>query len=129
MSELTSTNKALMRRIYEEMWNKHNPDCAAEIFLRPEGVAKFVRRFLQSFSDLQHTVQSMIAEDDQVVVRFSAQGTQTGEWMGVSATGRPIHYTGVTWARISGTKIVEHHTWWDEASLIEQIQSKEHPMA
>jgi steroid delta-isomerase-like uncharacterized protein len=129
MSEFTSTNKALMRRIYEEMWNKHNPAYAAEIFLRPERVEKFVRRFLQSFSDLQHTVQSMIAEDDQVVVRFSAQGTHTREWMGVSATGKSIHYTGVTWARIADTKIVEHHTWWEEASLIEQILSKDHPMA
>ena len=123
MSESTSTNKALMRRIYEEMWNKHNPALAAEIFTQPNGVEKFVRQFLLSFSDLQHTVQEMIAEEDHVAVRFSAQGTHTGEWMGFSATGKSILYTGVTWARIADGKVVEHYTWWDKAGLLEQIRS------
>ena len=38
MSEAISTNKVLMRRIYEEMWNAGNPSFAVEIFERPEGV-------------------------------------------------------------------------------------------
>jgi predicted ester cyclase len=122
MSELTSKNRALMRRIYEEMWNQADPSIAAEIFARPEGVERFVRQFLLSFPDLQHTVEEMIAENDQVAVRFSAQGTHTGDWMDYAPTGRSIHFTGVTLARITGGKIVEHHTWWDKASLMEQIR-------
>jgi steroid delta-isomerase-like uncharacterized protein len=123
MSDLTRTNKALLRRIYEEMWNKKQPDLAQEIFARPENVQKFVRQFLQSFPDLRHTINEMIAEDDSVAVQFSAQGTHTGTWMAFQATGKSIHYTGVTWARIAKGKIVEHYTWWEKASLIEQIQS------
>jgi Predicted ester cyclase len=122
MSELTSMNKALMRRIYEEMWNKGNPAYAAEIFMHPEGVEKFVRQFLQSFPDLQHAVNDMIAEEDQIAVRFSTQGTHSGAWMDFEATGKSISYTGVTWARIAAGKIVEHHTWWDRGGLIEQIK-------
>jgi steroid delta-isomerase-like uncharacterized protein len=123
MSESTRTNKALIRRVYEEMWNKSDPSLAKEIFLRHKGVEKFVREFLQSFSDLQHTIQEMIAEGDTVAVKFSVQGTHTGTWLGLAATGRHIHYTGVTWARIADGKILEHYTWWEKASLIEQIQS------
>ena len=125
MSDLTDTNKALMRRIYDEMWNGGDPRLAAEIFSRPEGVERFVRQFLLSFPDLQHTVEEMVAEGDRVAVRFSAHGTHTGQWLKFAPTGRSIQYTGVTLARIAGDKIVEHQTWWDKAGLMEQLGDKE----
>jgi predicted ester cyclase len=117
----TNKNKALMRRIYDEMWNRARPAVARELFDRHEGVESFVSRFLVSFPDLLHTVEDIIAEDDRVAVRFSARGTHTGPWLEFAATGRAIEYTGVTLARIAGDKIVEHQTWWDEAGLMEQI--------
>jgi predicted ester cyclase len=123
MSDLTDRNKALMRRIYDEMWNGGDPGLAAEIFARPEGVERFAKEFLQSFPDLQHTVEEMVAEGDLVAVRFSAHGIHTGRWQELAPTGRSIQYTGVTLARIAGDKIVEHHTWWDKAGLMEQIKS------
>ena len=63
MSDLTSKNKALMRRIYEEMWNRADPSIAAEIFDQPDGVERFLSQFLLSFPDLQHTIEEVIAED------------------------------------------------------------------
>ncbi len=74
MSEIASGNKVLMRRIYEEMWNKANPALAAELFAKPEGVERFVSQFLSSFADLRHTVEEMIGEDDRVAIRFLANG-------------------------------------------------------
>lgn len=121
MSNLASKNKTLMRRIYEEMWNRGNPVVAAELFAQPESVERFVSQFLVSFPELQHTVEEMIAEDDRVVVRFTAKGTHAGQWMHFAPTGISIGYTGITLARIAGNKIVEHHTWWDKTDLIEQI--------
>lgn len=124
MSELSSKNKALMRRIYEEMWNRANPSLATDIFAYPEGVARFVSQFLRSFPDLKHVIEDMIAEGDQVAVRFSAAGTHTGQWMNFEPTGRSIRYTGVTLARIAGGKIIEHQTWWDKAGLIAQLEQE-----
>jgi len=121
MSDLASKNKALIRRIYEEMWDKAKPALAVEIFAQPVGVERFVSQFLISFPDLQHTVEEMLANGDRVVVRFSAQGTHAGAWLHFAPTGKSIQYTGVTWARIVDGKISEHHTWWDKAELIEQI--------
>ena len=121
MSEATSRNKALMQRIYDGMWNKANPSMAREIFARPEGVELFVSGFLVSFPDLQHSVEEMVEEGDRVAVRFSAQGTHAGAWMQFAPTGKSIHFTGVTWARIADDRIIEHHTWWDKAGLIEQM--------
>jgi predicted ester cyclase len=121
MSDLASRNQDLMRRVYEEMWNGGNPALAVEIFAQPESVERFVSEFLPSFPDLQHTVEEMIVDGDRVAVRFSAHGTHTGAWMHFAPTAKSIHYTGVTWARIVDGKIIEHHTWWDKAGLIEQI--------
>jgi predicted ester cyclase len=122
MSELANQNKALMRRVYEEMWNQAKPAVAAEIFAQPAGVERFVSQFLVSFPDLKHTVEEMIAEHDRVAVRFSASGTHAGQWMQFLPTGKSIHYTGVTIARIAENKIIEHQTWWDKAGLLEQVQ-------
>jgi len=124
MSDLTSKNIALIRRIYDDMWNRADPSIAAQIFAQPEGVDRFVGQFLLSFPDLQHTIEEMIAEDDRVAARFSAHGTHTGPWMHFAPTGKVIHYTGITLARIAGNKIIEHHTWWDQASLIEEIEGE-----
>ena len=122
MSDFVSKNKTLMRRIYEEMWNQGNPGLATELFEQPSGVERFVSQFLQSFPDLQHSVEGYIAEGDTVVARFSAQGTHNGRWLDFEPTGKAIRYTGLTWARIADGKIVEHHTEWDKASLIEQVR-------
>ncbi len=122
MPETIDDNKALVRRIYAEMWNGTNPAIADEIFTYPEGVKRFMRLFLASFPDLQHRVDDLIAEGDRVTARFTAWGTQRGEWRGLAPTGKAVSYTGVTLARIVDGKIVEHHTWWDAMELLEQIE-------
>jgi predicted ester cyclase len=127
MSDLTSRNKDLMRRIYQDMWNRADPSLAAEIFAQPEGVERFVSQFLLSFPDLQHTIEEMIAEEDRVAVRFSAHGTHTGQWMHFAPTGKAIHYTGITLARIAGGKIIDHHTWWDKMGLVGRIEGGNAP--
>ena len=124
MSEAADRNKALMRRVYDEMWNQGQAEVAREIFDRPSGVERFVSQFLLSFPDLQHTVEAMITEGRQVAVRFVARGTHRGQWREFAPTNRVVRYSGVTWARIVDARIVEHHTWWDESGLIEQLRRK-----
>jgi len=124
MSDRNSKNKILMSRIYEQMWNGGNPALATEIFALPEGVQRFVSKFLLSFPDLHHTVLELIEEGDQVAVRFVARGTHTGQWLQFVPTGRSIEYTGLTLARIRADKIIEHYTWWDKASLMEQLEDE-----
>ena len=123
MSEIESQNKVLVRRIFEEMWNQGNLAAASEIFAEPESVQKFVREFLTAFPNLQHTVEELIAEGDRVVARFSAQGTHTGPWKQYPASGKPVHYTGVTIATVEAGKITHHHTWWDTLEVVEQISA------
>jgi steroid delta-isomerase-like uncharacterized protein len=119
----TEANKALVRRIYDEMWNQANPAAAGELFSLSDGVRLFVSEFLAAFPDLQHSIEEIIAEEDRVAVRFSARGTHTGPWRGIPASHKPIHYTGVTLATVAEGKISVHHTWWDILDVIEQIKA------
>ena len=98
----TKDNKALIRRFYEEVWNKGNVDVALETFaddyvrhdLRPsnalpggEGQKKIALDFRAAFPDLRHTTEFMIA-GDMVVARWTMEGTNTGIWNGVPPTGK-----------------------------------------
>ena len=77
-------NKALIRRFYEEVWNKGNLDVAEAVFaadyarhdLRPgnppagpEGQKRIAADFRAAFPDLQMTIDLMVAEE---VVRMPA---------------------------------------------------------
>jgi steroid delta-isomerase-like uncharacterized protein len=122
MSTRTESNKALVRRIYDEMWNKGEPAAARQLFTGPQGVEKFVVEFLQAFPDLQHTVEEMVAEDERVVVRFTARGTHKGTWKGLAPSGKAVRYSGITLAEIEGEKIIRHQTCWDALDVSEQIE-------
>ncbi len=124
MSNREYRNKAVVRRIYDEMWNQGKIAVAREIFAEPEGVERFVQEFLAAFPDLHHTVEDMIAEGNRVVARFSAQGIHTGQWRQYPASGNPIHYTGVTIVSIGRGKVTHHHTWWETLDVIKQITER-----
>jgi predicted ester cyclase len=121
MSVKTTANKAIVRRIYEDLWNKGNMAAADEIFARPESVKQYVRTFLAAFPDLQHTIEEMIAEGDTVMAHFSARGTHTGQWHTVAPTNKQIAYEGVTIAHVKNGKIMKHQTTWDTLGVLEQL--------
>jgi predicted ester cyclase len=121
MSSKLAENRRVVRRIYGELWNQGNLAVAEQIFARPESVQRYVGAFLAAFPDLVHTVDEMVAEGDKVVACFTAQGTHTGMWYGTAATGKAIHYSGVTIARLSEGKIIEHRTVWDTLAVLEQL--------
>ena len=122
----TANHKLVVRRIYEELWNRGDLAVADEIFARPGSVKRYVGDFLAAFPDLQHTVEEMIAEGDTVVAAFTAQGTHTGQWHGIAPTGKAVHYAGVTIAHFEcapgeQAKIVQHRTVWDTLAVLEQL--------
>jgi predicted ester cyclase len=121
MSTETTRNKAVVHRIYEDLWNRGDMAVADEIFDRPEGVKRYVSAFLAAFPDLEHTVQEMVAEGNSVVAAFSARGTHSGQWHRIAPTQKEIAYTGVTIARVEEGKIMDHRTTWDTLAVLEQL--------
>src|SRR5262245_53021448 len=51
------------------------------------GLKKSMRRFIAAFPNLRVTIADVIAEGDKVVLWYTVQATQTGEFEGMRATG------------------------------------------
>lgn len=132
----TEANKRLIARFYEEVWNRGNLAVAQEVFapdytrhdLRPgaalpgpEGQAKIAGDFRAAFPDLQLTVDLLIAEDDLVVARTTARGTNEGAWAGQPATGRRAEFSVVNIFRLRDGKVVEIWNHRDDLGLRQQL--------
>ena len=76
-----------------------------------------------SFPDMYETVESMIAEDDQVAVRFRLRGTHTGEFYGIAPTGRGVDIYGIDIVRIVDDRIVGWVYQEDALALFSQLGS------
>ena len=126
----TERNKALVRKIVEEMFNRGNLDVAPEIFAAkfvdrghgqvankkdgPEGFAQFVTAVRAALPDLKATIQNMVAEGDYVAMWNRATATHQGELFGMPPSGKEINMRDFHFFRFANGKIVEH---WNSVSL------------
>ena len=81
----------------------------------------FMTEFTYAFPDANITIESMLAEGDTVVSRWSLSGTHRGAFKGVPATGKSVRFKGIEWNRVSGGKLIEHIAQFDLAALLQQI--------
>ena len=108
----TERNKAVVRRIYEELWDQRKLEVADEVIARggvnydtglapmrfgPEEMKDTVRMVTAAFPDNRHKVEELITEGDRVVAHVTLTGTHEGELMGIPPTGRidPARFAGL----------------------------------
>jgi steroid delta-isomerase-like uncharacterized protein len=131
-------HKALVRRYYEEFWNRW--DFALADDLIGEGIAfrgslgvkvegresfkEYMRTVRRAFPDFHNRIEELIAEGDRVVARLTYTGTHQGELFGVGATGRRVSYAGVAIFRIAGGRIVEGWVLGDLYGLVRQLRQE-----
>jgi predicted SnoaL-like aldol condensation-catalyzing enzyme len=85
----TAENKAVQRRIIDEVINRKNLDLADELFSEehelhpeaagvtrgPEGMKRAFAGLHEEFPDIRVEIESMVAEGDMVAVRLTFSGT------------------------------------------------------
>jgi len=127
-------NKDIVRR-YQEIYNSNDLDRLAEVvsedLLTPnimpgiphglEGAKAAHRIMLAGFPDYQTVIEDILGEGDKVAARIRMSGTNTGQFMGIPATGKRVEFTGMYIARIANGKIVEHWGEEDSVSLLQQL--------
>ena len=131
---MSEKNKAIARRIFEEVW-KGNLEVANEVVAAnyvahglgvelppgPEGFKQFVSIYRTAFPDVQFTVEDQIAEGDTVTTRWTARGTHKGELMGIPPTGKETVVTGISINKFAGDKSVEAWNNWDGLGMMQQL--------
>ena len=132
---MSEANKALVRRVIEESWNKRNMTLMDELFdpgyvyhgvvegeiIGVEAMKQFLTSLYAAFPDAQHMIQEQVAEGDKVVTRWSFTGTHQGELMGLAPTGKQVTTSGVVIDRIVEGKIVEEREEWDRLDMMQQL--------
>lgn len=79
--------------------------------------------FYGAFPDMHQTIEDTVADDERVAMRFRANGTHRGDFMGMPATGRPIDVVGTAILRIEGGKVVSLKEVFDLQTLLQQLGS------
>jgi predicted ester cyclase len=83
-------NKALVRRLIEEVVNARDPTALDELAGGEfADVARgWIGPFRDAFPDFRMEIVELVAEGDKVAARFRCSGTHRGKWRGVEPTGR-----------------------------------------
>ena len=131
-------NKALIRRWFEEVWNKGRADAIAEMLsedavvnglsddaakpLRgPVDFLPFHSKFREAFPEMKVVVEDVIAEGDKVAARCSVQGKHEGDSLGFKATGTTAEFDGIAIVRIRNGKFVESWNNFDFMRMFKQL--------
>ena len=130
----TMDNKLLADRVWQEVWHQGNLDRIDELFAPdfvrhdpgrtlegPEQNRQFIRGLRAAFRDLRVTVEDQIAEGDKVCVRYRFEGTHTGSFQGMPATGKHVTYSGILIYRMAGARIAEQWTEFDLLGFLKQL--------
>ena len=133
---MSTQNKTVVRRLFDELWNKGNLSVADELFaptythhdsstpdvgLGPESEKKRVTFYRTAFHDLRLTIEDILAEGEMVMVRWSCKGTHKGDLNGIAPTGKQIAISGMSTVRFANGKMLEGWINWDALGLMQQL--------
>lgn len=133
---MSEHNKAIVRRLFAELWNNGKLSVADEILTPnyehhdsstpdfghgPDSEKKRATLYRTAFPDLHLTIEDVISEGETVMTRWSCRGTHKGDLNGIAPTGKQFNISGVTVARVSNGKIAEGYVNWDALGLMQQL--------
>jgi len=133
---MPSDNKSIVRRMYEEVWNKRRLEVAVELIapshavqlfdaadsgVGPEAYARNVTQFVRAFPDLKFTVMDMVAEKNKVVAFWNISGTHKGEFRGIAPTGKKVSIDGITINHLANGKIMDSYVSLDMWGMMQQL--------
>jgi predicted ester cyclase len=134
---VAASNKALVSGCMDDIWAKRNLDAISRCFSAdlvnhaaiPEaqgarGMRSIATKLLAAFPDLSMHVDDVAVSDQDVVVRVTFEGTQTGtlEFKNpVLATNKHVKIDQVHTFRVENGKIVEAWMVMDHLEMLKQL--------
>lgn len=87
----------------------------------PDGIKGVVRWLRGAFPDLSYEIHDAFGANDRVVLRCTARGTQTGEFLGHAPTGREFAVQQIHVFRVEDGRIAEHWACRDDVRMMRQL--------
>ncbi len=127
---MSNSNIQLARRWFEEVWNQRRVETIDEL-LTPEsighlesgdvrGVDEFKAKHAEvitTFPDLRVSIDAIVADGDNVVVRWTATANHSGDGAGVDATQSNLCIRGMTWQNYRDGKLIEGWDNWGQVAM------------
>lgn len=132
----TEQNKAIARQFGEEVFNQGNTSAIDKLMATNfiehndlplglpsgrEGVKAMLTMLHGAFPDFHATVDDIVAEGDEVVVRSTWGGTQKGEFLGIPNSGKHFTIPVIDIMRFGDGKVVEHWSVIDRLGMMQQL--------
>lgn len=126
-------NKEFIHSYTEDFWNKHHLDAFEKYFTKDfvvhyadgdynyEQYKGICQAYFTALPDMHVTTDDLIAEGDKVTKVWTVNGTQTGELLGIPATGKQIVVKGIEVFRIKNGKIAELWASMDNLGMMQQL--------
>lgn len=131
----TETNKAIIVRMAQQVWNEGRIDLVEEFFAEdyvqvvvgqpPETGYELVRQAValarDAYPDFQLSIDEQVAEGDRIAAHWTMTGTHEGEYYGIPPTGKQVKHSGATFYRLSNGRIAEVWFLADTMALMQQL--------
>ena len=124
------------RRWFEEVWNARRDATVRELlaekavahmeggdFVGPDRFLETRAALLAAFPDIRVTVEDVVADGDQAVVRWRAVAHHKGELLGIKPSGREMSFRGMTWMAFRDGKVVEGWDSWNLGGLLNDCRA------
>jgi steroid delta-isomerase-like uncharacterized protein len=135
----TEANKALVRRMFEEIYNQGRYEIADELFaenyvshnglgmtvMGPGGIKQVAAMQRAAFPDQHSSIEDLIAEGDKVVVRGVDRLTHQGKFLGYPPTGKTFDITWIDIFRVENGKLAEAWLEIDMENFRKQLKGEE----
>ena len=131
---MSAENKALVRRWFEEVWNKGRVGAIDEMMASdavahglgpdlhgPEAFKPFHATFRTAFPNMHIRLDDLVAEEDKVAYSWTATGTHQGPLMAIAPTGKSSSFTGMGIIRVKNGKIAEAWNVLDQLTMFQQL--------
>ena len=132
---MAQDNAMIIRRFVDEVITRGKIDSAAQYVWEDvveqvplpgqgpglDGLKDVLRAMRAGFPDIVFAIQEQITEGDKVASRFEWTGTHKGEFLGVPATGRPVHVWCMVFVGLEAGRVMDTRWWWDSLGVMAQL--------
>ena len=111
---------AWMERHIAPTFVRHDPGLPFEV-RGPAGVKQLHDVLMPAFPDMKLPLEDFVAEGEKVLVRLRVQGTHSGPFGDMAATGRKIDIGVLDLFQIRDGVLIEHWALLDNLGMMKQL--------
>ena len=110
-----------------ELFNDSNFTPNVVIHTAPQDVVglkaarDYYANYVTGFSNIKFTVKDCFGQGNKIAKHWAFEGSHTGVFFGIPATGKTIKLEGVTLVRMEGDKIAEEQDFFDNLEFMQQL--------